>query len=387
MRGVDKATRRAQALRAAEARADGALRRPAAGPALGRPAAARGAGARADHRSAGAAARRAAVGARPVPAHQDARGAEGAADAARHQLHPRHPQPGRGDGAGRPGGGDERGQDRAGGHRRAKSSTGRHRPSSPGSSAATTCIPAAVAADRRATASSSRSAPTASPCSRARRRSTPRRSAGVTRSVEYLGSTVQVGIDVAGLEHDRRPSCRRRASTPTGRAGPAGGSVVDAQGRARPRAMSSATIRREGDVKMSRKTNGQGRERGRRKILKGAAGARGRRGRQRRDRRADDLGAEQQEHRAAPVRHRRVGLQRDRREGQGRPRLHPADDGARLPTRWCSARSTQPNSLRHRRHRVLDGQEDLPGQDPAGDGHQEDQAASTRSCRSSPPAS
>ena len=30
--------------------------------------------------------------------------------------------------------------------------------------------------------------------------STPRRSPGVARSVEYLGSTVQVGIDVAGLE-------------------------------------------------------------------------------------------------------------------------------------------------------------------------------------------
>ena len=38
-----------------------------------------------------------------------------AADAARHQLHPCHAQPGRGDGAGRPRGGDEPGQDRAGG--------------------------------------------------------------------------------------------------------------------------------------------------------------------------------------------------------------------------------------------------------------------------------
>ena len=56
--------------RHAEARPDGAVRRPAAGAALGRPAAARGAGARADHRPAGAAARRAVVGARSLPAHR-----------------------------------------------------------------------------------------------------------------------------------------------------------------------------------------------------------------------------------------------------------------------------------------------------------------------------
>ena len=76
MRGVDKDTRRVARPRHAEARPDGALRRPAAGPAFGRPAAARGAGARADHRPAGAAARRAALGARPLPAHPHAGGAE-----------------------------------------------------------------------------------------------------------------------------------------------------------------------------------------------------------------------------------------------------------------------------------------------------------------------
>ena len=101
--------------RHAEAGADGAFCRPTAGPALGRPAAAGGACPRLDHRSAGAAARRAAVGARSFPAHQDAGRAEIAADAARHQLHPRHPQPGRGDGAGRSGRRHERRQDRAGG--------------------------------------------------------------------------------------------------------------------------------------------------------------------------------------------------------------------------------------------------------------------------------
>ena len=117
MRGVDKDTRRLACPRHAEARPDGAFRRPAAGPAFGWPAAARGAGARADHRPAGAAARRAVVGARSLPAHPHARGAEKPADATRHQFHPRHPQPGRGDGAGRPCGGDEPRQDRAGRHR------------------------------------------------------------------------------------------------------------------------------------------------------------------------------------------------------------------------------------------------------------------------------
>ena len=60
-------------------------------------------------------------------------------------------------------------------------------------------LPAAVARARAGRAMSP-SAPTASPCSPATRRSTPRRSAGVARSVEYLGSTVQVGVDVAGLD-------------------------------------------------------------------------------------------------------------------------------------------------------------------------------------------
>ena len=97
----------------------------------------------------------------PVPAHQDARGAEGAADAARHQLHPRHPQPGRGDGAGRPRRGDERRQDRAGRHRRARCSTSRRRPSSPASSAATTCCRPRSRGRKRRGRPSSPSAPIA----------------------------------------------------------------------------------------------------------------------------------------------------------------------------------------------------------------------------------
>ena len=84
------------------------VRRAPAGPALRRPAAARRPGARADHQPARAAARRAALGARPVPAGADARGAQAAAGRYRPHLRPRHARPGRGDGAGRHHGGDER---------------------------------------------------------------------------------------------------------------------------------------------------------------------------------------------------------------------------------------------------------------------------------------
>ncbi len=196
-------------------------RRPPAGPALRRPAAARGAGARPDHRSAGPAARRAPVGARSLPAHQDARGAEAPADAAGHQLHPCDAQPGRGDGAGRPRRGDERRQDRAGGHRRARSSTSRPRPSSPSSSAATTCCPPRSRARQGRGRRSSPSAPTASsvqPGNAAESSVTSLQ--GVTRSVEYLGSTVQVGVDVMGLETLVGRACRRRASTRNRRCAP-----------------------------------------------------------------------------------------------------------------------------------------------------------------------
>ena len=86
-----------------------------AGAAVGRPAAARRARPRADHRAADPPARRAAVGARSVPAHQDARRAQAAAEGARHHLRARHPQPGRGDGARRPHRRDERRPHRAGG--------------------------------------------------------------------------------------------------------------------------------------------------------------------------------------------------------------------------------------------------------------------------------
>jgi len=101
--------------RRARARPHGGLRRAAAGSPLGRPAAAGGAGPSTGDRAVDPPARRAAVGARPVPQGADARGAQAPAAGARHHLHPRHPQPGRGAGAGRSHRRHERRGDRAGG--------------------------------------------------------------------------------------------------------------------------------------------------------------------------------------------------------------------------------------------------------------------------------
>ena len=68
-----------------------------------------------------------------------------AADAARHQLHPRHAQPGRGDGAGRPRRGDEPAARSSRPPPRARSSTSRPRPSSPRFIGGHNVLPAAVA--------------------------------------------------------------------------------------------------------------------------------------------------------------------------------------------------------------------------------------------------
>ena len=101
-------------------RADGRLRRAAAGAALGRPAAAHRARTRPHHAAARAAPGRAALGARPVPARAHARGAEAPAARARHHVHPRHARPGRGDGARRSHGGHGRRQASARPARRAE---------------------------------------------------------------------------------------------------------------------------------------------------------------------------------------------------------------------------------------------------------------------------
>ena len=115
MRGIDRATRHARAMELLERVSLAALAARKPGRALGRPAAARGARARPDQRAEGAAPRRAALGARPVPAHPHARRAQGVAGEALDDLRPRHPLAGRSDGAGRPGGRDERRPDRAAG--------------------------------------------------------------------------------------------------------------------------------------------------------------------------------------------------------------------------------------------------------------------------------
>ena len=111
------------------------------GAAVGRPAAAHRAGARAGHVARPAAARRAAVGARRDRARAAAPGDPRAAAQARRDHHHGHARPGRSASRGRPHRGDEPGRDRAGGRRRWRSTATRPRPSSPTSSAASTCWP------------------------------------------------------------------------------------------------------------------------------------------------------------------------------------------------------------------------------------------------------
>ena len=106
-----------------------------------------------------------------------------------------------------------------------------------------------------------------------RRLSAPRRSRGVARSVEYLGSTVQVGIDVVGLDALSAvvPEARFDAAPVSAR--PAGGSVMEARGRARPRTIEGGgPASQGGDRRWLVKLNGGV---GRRRMLKGAAGIAG----------------------------------------------------------------------------------------------------------------
>ncbi len=64
--------------------------------------------------------------------------------------------------------------------------------------------------------------------------------------------------------------------------------------------------------------------------------------------------------------------QRDRRQVQGGPRHHARDDGDGLRRRRA-ARGDPAGQLRHRRHRILDLQEGVPGRRHAADGyHQAD---------------
>ncbi len=117
---------------------------------------------------------------------------------------------------------------------------------------------------------------------------------------------------------------------------------------------------REGHQGDQPPTGAQGRRRARRP----------RRGRRRGHRLPHHLGAEPDH--AAPVRHRRVEPQCHRREVQGRSRHHPADDRAGF-RRGVAARRDAGQQLRHRRHRILDLQEGVPGRHAAADGCQEDQ--------------
>ena len=156
---------------------------------------------------------------------------------ARHHLHPRHAQPGRGDGARRPRRGDERRPDRAGRHRRARSSTSRRTAFVARFIGGHNVLPAAVARRaRRWRPSSPIRRRSHEPCrpaaTAAGRRVVDRRRRRARSSIS--ARTVQVGIDV-----DRRSTTLSAVvpedalSTPTPRASPAsaGGSVVDTRGR------------------------------------------------------------------------------------------------------------------------------------------------------------
>ena len=240
---------------------------------------------------------------------------------------------------------------RAAGRGRARGN-GRGRRSSPSAPTASPCRPARAPTSTppRSRASRARSSISARPC----------RSASTWPASKRCRPCVLGGAlrRVAGARPASRWFCRGSPRTCTS-------SGVEGQAAPRRRELKE-------EDEMARKSNAR---RHRPPQDAQGRGRRRRRGRrQRRDHRLpDDLGAEQQEHRAAPVRHRRVGDQRDRREVQGRSRHHAADDGARFRRRRA-ARGDAAELVRHRRHRILDDQEGLPGQHAAGDGRQEDQA-------------
>ena len=127
----------------------------------------------------------------------------------RPHLRPRHPRPGRGDGAGRPHGGDERRQDRPGGLAARDLQRAATPPSSPASSAATTCCRPTCSGWA---AARSPCAPTAPAC-------TPRGDGEVgldaaVSLVEYQGTWVQIRLAAAGRHARSRCCSTRRPSTP-----------------------------------------------------------------------------------------------------------------------------------------------------------------------------
>ena len=125
-------------------RLDG-LRGPQAEPAVGRPAPARRARPRARQPAARAAARRAARRARPQAPRGDADRAQGDPAAGRDHLHLRDPRPGGGAHDERPPGGLQPAAGSSRSARRPRSTSGRRRASSPGSSARRTCSTGDVA--------------------------------------------------------------------------------------------------------------------------------------------------------------------------------------------------------------------------------------------------
>ena len=144
---------------------------------------------------------------------------------ARHHLHPRHPQPGRGDGAGRPGRGDE---PAAGSSRPAPPREVFNRPRTAFVARFIGGHNVVAGRGRRAPARQHRRRPRRPhrPCSRRRRPVGATSLAGVARSVEYSARPCRSASTWPALEACR-PSCREaRFDAASGRARPAGGSVA-----------------------------------------------------------------------------------------------------------------------------------------------------------------
>ena len=229
------------------ARADPPARqgRPLPVPALRRPAAARRAGPGPRHRAPGPAPRRAAVRARRQDPGRPAPGDPRDPAPARDHDRLRHPRPGGGAVAVRPGRGDERGPDRADRHARPRSTTSRRRRSWPRSSGTLNLLAAKVvdAGDGPAVASPARKS---APPGRS-----PRRATGATVTLALRPESIELGRGRRRQPAARAPS-RTSASSArsSGSATRLGDSGDDRLARhvqrpepdARPRSTSSSTV-------------------------------------------------------------------------------------------------------------------------------------------------
>ena len=212
----------------------------------------------------------------------------------------------------------------------------------------------------------------------------PRHRAASTPAVARRASRARSSISARPCRsaRRRRPRDASSAVVPEARfdanpvaPGRAGGSVVDAQGRACPRAMSGRTAsNKQGDVEMTANDetakDAECRTPQRPEGRGGASPAR------------PSAAAPSPASRRSGRRHQRS------RCASSAPACRTSTPSPRSARTTSASRSqmtaldsdavaqravTQPNSLRHRRHRILDAEEGLPGRRDAADGRQEDQ--------------